>query len=340
MRILIVGSDTGGALEQYCATAFQRMGHETHYYDVHARITARARFLAVPVLSELELAWLRQGFNRGLLPVVKRWKPDLIFVFKGIDLWPDTLSSVRAQANRPILINWNPDSPFDFATANTSRGLVTSIPFYDAYFIWDRDLFTPIREAGGQRVEYLPFGYDPEHHHPVDSPVEKYCQIAFVGNYSPERSEMLLLLATSFDVGIWGGNWRTYLRPNNPLLGCLRSSGTYGEAMSQVYSAAQVGINFLRAQNGQAHNMRTFEVPAIGTALLSTRSRDQIGWMPENEAAVYFSSPEEMVQQASSLLADDAMRKTVAKSGHHVITSGHHTYYDRMMAIMDTVETL
>jgi hypothetical protein len=132
MRILIVGSDAGGALEQYCAAAFQSMGHEIRYYDVHARITKRARFLAAPVLSELELGWLRRGFNRDLVSTIASWKPDLVFVFKGIDLWSDTLASVRALVNRPIIINWNPDSPFDFATANTSWGLVESIPLYDA----------------------------------------------------------------------------------------------------------------------------------------------------------------------------------------------------------------
>ena len=340
MQILIVGSDAGGALEQYCAAALQRLGHTIQYYDVHARITERARFLSVPVLSELELGWLRRGFNRDLPPTITEWKPDLVFVFKGIDLWTDTLAAVRALANRPLLINWNPDSPFDFATANTSRGLVKSIPLYDAYFIWDRDLFTPIQEAGGKRVEYLPFGYDPDHHHPVSPSSEMACQIAFVGNYSPQRTEMLAQLSTAFDVGIWGGNWHISLRPNDPLRNYLRGGWTYGKGMSQVYSAAMIGINFLRAQNGQAHNMRTFEVPAIGAALLSTRSRDQIGWLPENEAAAYFSSPEEMVQQAASLLKDDAARKQLAETGHRLITSGNHTYYDRMRTVMETVEAL
>lgn len=342
MRILIVGYDTPGALERYCAAALSDLGHEVRYHDLYEGLVRHCRFRETPVLSDIEQAILRGQYNRRLVQAVGDWRPDVVFVFKGVELTAPTLSRLRALRNRPLLVNWNPDNPFDFPTANTNRHLIASIPAYDVYFIWDRDLFGPLRDAGARHVEYLPFGYDPEHHHPVElSASEREAlgsQICFVGGYTPERAALLARLA-DFEIGIWGTNWDR-LPPGSPLRECLRGGWTWGLEMSKAFSAADIVMNFIRAQNGQAHNMRTFEAPAAGAFMLSTRTRDQVNWLPEGVGAAYFSDPEEMRARVAYYLDHPDERKRIASEGHRRITGGGHTYLDRMRRWVEVVESL
>ncbi len=342
MRVLIVGLDRPGALEQYCEKGLRQLGHAVEYYDLYENFVRRSRFRQTPVLNEVEQAVRKGPYNRQLVERVKRTRPDLVLVFKGIELLSSTLRHLRALPNRPILANWNPDNPFDLSPSNTSRELIASVPTYDMYFMWDRDLFSPLREIGARRVEYLPFGYDPDEHHPVElSETERealHSQACFVGGYTPERASLLAHL-TGYRLGLWGTDWHR-LPADSPLHGHLRGGWTHGQAMSKVFSAADMVLNFIRPQNGQAHNMRTFEVPATGAMMLSTRTRDQVGWLAEGKAAAYFATPEEMVEGVAYYLGHQDEHADLALTGHRLITEGEHTYYDRMRQLTQVIEAL
>ncbi len=342
MRILIVGYDTPGALERHCALPLREMGHTVRFHDIHTYITGRTHFARVPILSEVERKLYGVFFNRDLPVVTRQWLPDLVLVFKGAEIHPGTLRRLRAISNRPVLVNWNPDSPFDYSTANTNPWLLAGIPLYDAYFIWGRDVIQPLLEAGARRVEYLPFGYDPETHRPVQMATAEHnalhSQACFVGGYTPERA-MLLEALVGVDVRIWGTGWER-LAKDSPLRGCVTGGWTHGLAMSKAFSAADIVMNFIRPQNGQAHNMRTFEVPAVGAFMLATRTQEQLGWLPEDKAAAYFADVGEMRDKVAYYLDRPEERAHIAAEGHRRIITGHHTYADRMRQLISVVEAL
>lgn len=342
MRILIVGYNTPDALECYCAGPLQRMGHVVRFHDVYHHIFRRAKFLYTPVLNKLEYAIRTAPFRRRLLRVASEWQPDLVFVFKGAELRPADLHRLSALPNHPPLVNWNPDNPFDYTTFNTNPHLIASIPLYNVYFIWGREIIAPLRLAGAQRVEYLPFGYSPDRHrHMPLTGAERQSlssQICFVGGYTPERARLLEALA-DFEVRIWGPNWRRFLK-GSPLHGCLVGDWVYGQEMSKVFLAAEIVLNFIRPQNDQAHNMRTFEAPAAGAFMLATRTREQLVWLPEGIGAAYFSDVDEMRSKAEYYLSHPEERTRIAAEGHRLITSGGHTYADRMRQLMNVVKGL
>ncbi|MCC6905422.1 MAG: hypothetical protein IT326_06220, partial [Anaerolineae bacterium] len=223
MKILIPGYDTPGALERYCAAALQSAGHSVSFCDLREELYRYSRLGNLPVLAEAEISLLRRRYNRTLLNRVRVLRPDLLLVFKGSDISAITLQAIRRLPGAPALVNWNPDSPFDYATANTNRETIRAIPLYDIYFIWDHDLFHPLQEAGARQVAYLPFGYDPVYHRPVDlSPAQRdelASDVCFVGGYTPERAALLERLA-HHRVRLWGPNWER-LAPGSPLQGCL-----------------------------------------------------------------------------------------------------------------------
>jgi len=342
MRVLLAGSIAPGALEHYCHRALLELGHSVMVHDRHSELEVRSRFTSTPVLAELEQIPLRQHYNRILLRLVKEWQPDLVFLVKGIELFARTLQNIRNLPQRPLLANWNPDSPFDFATANTNKQLINSIPLYDAYFIWDKDLFAPLKNAGASRVEYLPFAYDPVAHAPVTPSEDEYrelcSEVCFVGGYTPKRAAQLEQI-TQFDLKVWGTNWER-LATNSPLRKHIAGGWKAEGEMSKVFNSAVVTLNFIRQQNGQAHNMRTFEAPATGAFMLSTRTRDQQMWLPDSVGAAYFDSPDEMTEKVRHYVTFPDEAKEIAEEGHRRITSGGHTYKDRMKTLIDVTESL
>ena len=343
MKILVAGFDTPGALERFTLPHLEEMGHEVTVFSIPKEFFDRWHFQHVPVINAVELVPLRMAFNRRLLRYAKAVQPDLILVFKGAEIFASTIKQMKSISSHPIIVNWNPDSPFDTATYNSNPQVIASIPLYDTYFIWDTDLIPRLKEAGSPRVEFLPFGYDPVVHHPVeqDDPFLKNfrCEVCFVGAYTPQRAELLSPL-THFDLGIWGPLWKEKLPENSPLRMALRADYIYGDDLCRAFSAGKIILNFIRPQNGDSHNMRTFEVPAAGGFMLATRTRQQREWLPEGETADYFSSLDEMVSKVEYYLSHEEERQTVAQTGHRRIIEGKHTYRDRMKSMMEVIHTL
>jgi spore maturation protein CgeB len=110
--------------------------------------------------------------------------------------------------------------------------------------------------------------------------------------------------------------------------------------MARAFSAAEIVLNEIRAQNGQAHNMRTFEAPACGAFMLSTRTRDQVGWLPEEIGAGYYQDMDDLAEKAAYYLESPDERKRIAAEGHRLIVEGGHTYRDRMRTLVETLEHL
>jgi spore maturation protein CgeB len=113
----------------------------------------------------------------------------------------------------------------------------------------------------------------------------------------------------------------------------------HGERLSMVYSASTIALNFVRAQNGQAHNMRTFEAPACGIMLLATRTEEQVQLLGDGQGAVFFSSIDELRERATYYLANPNKLAAVAEAGAARLAHGH-TYTDRMASVLAEVERL
>ncbi len=277
----------------------------------------------------------RNWVNASLRQLALQFKPDLIFVTKGAEVKPAVLTGLK---RRLIvrLANWNPDSPLN--SLNVTPDLLAAIPLYDDYYIWGRFLIPELKRLGAQRAGYLPFAYDEELHRPraliAAEKREMGSDLVFAGTWEKAREEALSDL-TDFDLGIWGNHW-TRLSENHQLRRKWRGSA-HGEKLSRVYSASRIALNFIREQNGSAHNMRTFEAPACGIMMLAARTEEQVELLGEDEGAAFFESPAELRDKAAYYLAHSGQREAVAREGQRRLARGH-TYADRMATVLAAMD--
>jgi len=333
MKILIVSEDWYGSLGYFCTKALEQLGHDVQIFRYRTEFWKRMRVGKIPVLRTIEQRMLLEALGRKLVETAVQFQPDLVFVLKGELLLPRALEKIKDRCGA-VLINWNPDSPFN--PINSTRALIASIPFYDIHFTWGKLLISQLINAGAKKAEYLPFAYDPDLHRKMNITEQERNQlgsdVCFVGTWDQSREELLGHLA-GCDLSIWGNSWEN-LRLDSPLRKYWRGKAVYGEDMCKIYSASKINLNLLRSQNENAHNMRTFEGPATGAFFLATRSFEQLAFFIENHECAYFNSPDELKQQIDFYLENDSLRNGVAQQGYQRILQGQHTYEDRMKHLL------
>lgn len=169
-------------------------------------------------------------------------------------------------------------------------------------------------EDGIDTAEWLPLACYPAIHHPVET--EKKYDLGFVGHLvrsewlPPERMDLADQLRGAFPQSFFGE--------------------AYFEEMCEVYSASRIGWNRSIRDD---QNMRTFEVMASGTMLLTNNvpGQDTL-FTPGIHYAVYDDA--EVVETAHYWLVHEQEREQIARAGlDHV--RRYHTYQHRVARILE-----
>ncbi len=309
-KVLISGAFWNGSLEESYAQAFESIGWTVACFDWEKHRSEHP--LAFMSLTNKLLRFqIADRVGKRLTAMIQDTQPDLVLVIKGQRISPETLTVAKQILSDRLLVNFNPDSPWE--SANSSRRLLESIPVYDAHFSWNKQLIPTFENAGAKKVYYLPFAYDPLLHHPLRTDVSNVQYDAiFVGTYTPERDRLLGKLEHC-DIRIVGNGWhQAKFVPKDRIL----SDALYGEDAVRVLGLGVCSINILRAQNATSHNMRTFEIPATGHTMLTTRSAEQSEWFIEGEQMECFSTQQELLTKIQTLASRRKYAAAIAKNGY------------------------
>jgi spore maturation protein CgeB len=324
--ILVAGRDVDHALGRFCARGFESLGHDVTYFDT--------RTGTIPVLH---ITYGTSEMNDGFVRSVSEHDPDIVLIIKGDSLPIETIKRAKAHTDA-VFCNWNPDNPFMARSAE--RRLDTyleALPAYDVAFIWTEELFKDLREAGAQTVASLPFGYDSKLHRPAEPNQKHHADVVFVGHWSEKRQRLLAAVAElDVDLAIYGNYWKRKCFDHS-VRRCLRGGGVFGEAYAKTLAGGTVAINVVADHNLEAWNMKTFEIPAIGTAMITSETQSQRDLFA-GEGAAYFETADDLKHIVSELLNDDQRRANIAESGNNIVEP--HNYRKRMSHVIDTVKTV
>ena len=302
MKILLPGWAAPQSFETACAREFRKQGCEVLMLENKPSrwwlggrswwSLTRAERLA----QDLAASW-------ELYHTAKKWKPDWIFMTKGENLRAEVFTLLRKQIGCRLAI-WNVDNPFH-ANVSSYQSL-RHIQKADVYFIWARYLMDALHSAGAQRVEFLPFAFDPESHpDEAIAPEESRrwsSDLCFVGTWDAEREVALKPLANQgFDLAIYGQGWLKNSPLESPLRRYIRSDSLWQQDVVKAFKGAKLVLNLLRRHNWQGHNFRTMEAAGIGGgALLTPQTKDQ--------AEVLFRDGDEIFCYAGKVLDPSLIR--------------------------------
>lgn len=279
-------------------------------------------------------------FNAALLRDAHRYKPDLLLVFKGPFVLPDTLRTFRKMGI--VRYCFYPDNSF----WGHGPYLPNALPSYDWIFttksfgLRDLESLLDIHAAS-----YLPHAYDPDVHRPRNPEPRDHdqydCDVSFIGGWSRTKAqtlEAMIARRPGTKLRIWGDRWQ-----NLATTSCLRPFTMFRAIMGTAYamanSCSKICLGLLhertgRASSGDQITSRTFHIPACGGLLLHERNRDLLNIFTEDENCVCFGDVDELVCKIDALLRDDPRRKAIARRGRELVESAH-SWDHRARTILD-----
>jgi spore maturation protein CgeB len=338
MKILIYGNIWNGSIEQSYARAFKTIGWEVECFDpckdqalVHSSSNLS---LWQRIKRKADRGFLKtmrvNSSNAEFVQLAESIKPQLILVVKGTELKAEYLSQLKKSTSCSVFV-YHPDHPFISSAQEWNQNVLECFPIVDCHLVFGKFLIPIFKDHGARRVEYIPFGYDPELISGQVSPRNEYdCEIAFAGTWDKEREHWLSLLVDHFDVRLWGNCWESC--QNEKLLDRWNRKALYGAEFAQLCRQAKLSFNFVRTENNRSsHNMRTFEIPACGGLALVNQTEEQLAFFKENEEMIFFQSESDLITKVRSVL-QNAERIPQLKANALKASKGH-AYQSRAKAI-------
>jgi len=212
--------------------------------------------------------------------------------------------------------------------------MIDAYDIYDYTFTWSHRIATELQKEGINNVYYLPFAYDSTIY-PVNSNVEKgnwKYDVSFVGTYDKEREDYLVELS-DLQLAIWGPYWQ---RAKTPKLKSM-VYGTFANinTMMQLYTSSKICLNIMRPQNSSSHNMKTFEIPALGGFLLTQDTLEHRQIFPNNSIGL-FQNKNDFRNKVLDYLSDDDNRIVMMKNAMKLVLEKN-TYINRAKYVLSVI---
>lgn len=342
-KILLAAPVGPFAIGESFLRAFSALGKEValvNYLDYFPIEAGRAERL----IRRLGRGKIIADYNRALRDNAVGLQPQLLIIAKGNLFTPETLTEIRERLPETILVNINYDDFFSRAPSNRFPDIKRQAPLYDWIFPSKSANVEELLKLQAPRVRYLPLGYDETAHYPVRPnrrQVEEYSsEVIFAGTGTGERADWLSAL-TDYRLAVWGGHWGGEFLPSE-LRRVVRRTGrnriVRGTELSIILNSSKIGLNFLREDNRDTHNHRSFELPACGVFTLSQRSEELESFFAEDLEMVYFSSREELGEKVAYYLEHDREREEIARAGLRRVRAGGYTIRDRVASMLSIME--
>ncbi len=339
MKLLIVGSDQVWSIERPYIRYLREFGWEVHLFPAHDIFSQYySGGMLNKILYKAGLSPIYSRINKLFRKEVEWISPEVIWIFKGMEIFPETLQ--WAKEKKIKLVNYNPDNPFLFSGKGSGNSNITrAIPYYDLHFTYNLDVKHRLEFDLKSTAIFLPFGFtvSDETFHNAEL-VPEISGVCFLGNPDVMRAGFIMALAAKgIAVVVYGNGWQNFV--DHPIIKVYPA--VLGEELWYILRRYRVQLNLMRPHNENSHNMRTFEVPGIGGIMLAPDTTEHRLFFTEGEEIFLFKDVDECILQIRKLLSlvpagADKIRNAARSRS---LTSGY-TYRDRAKFVMGTIEQL
>ncbi|MEV0247870.1 glycosyltransferase [Nocardia sp. NPDC050712] len=330
MKILYLGDDWVGSNARSLADGFRQAGHEVVALD-STPVTLPARGSAPWVYSKLahrRAPWRVEALHAEIDRAAAEFRPDLLFVFKGVHLDQRRLLDVPARWH----VHYSPD---DVANPeNISPAYLAHETGWDLVVTTKRHNVPELRARGAQQVLFVRSAYDPAWHQRTARRGTREYLAGFIGVCRPDRRDQLVDLARHYGdrMIVRGPGWRRI--PELRTTGATIAGPVYGQQYSTVVASITANLVLLNSGNRDTHTCRTFEVPAAGGLFVGERTDEHAELLRDTVECFLFDEPAELHGILDWCATHPDKAAAVAEAGYQRITGDGHRYVDRAREIL------
>jgi spore maturation protein CgeB len=300
----MVGSDHVWSLERVYLKHLLLQGVTAELYPAQNIFYAYNSGLANKLKLRAGISGIYRHINSQLRQRVGVFKPDVVWVFKGMEVMPETLEWMKEKGI--YIVNYNPDNPFIFSGRGSGNKYVTdSIALFDLHFTYNLEVKKRLEEQYGLRTAFLPFGFELEDAvFGIASREPEMLRACFLGNPDAHRASAIIkLLDAGIPIDLYGNNWSRFV-PRHP--NGRQFPAVYAEEFWKTLRKYRVQLNLMRVHNEDSHNMRSFEVPGSGGIMLAPATTEHRLFFRNGEEAFLFGREEECIRMAKEILSLDS----------------------------------
>jgi len=323
--------------------AFEQLGMETKlfttpdyehwfYKKVIKRVNKLARNLRL-IKKDHDL-FLNHPLNRlnylssHFQKVYDGFQPDLVFFIHG----QPYANHILANISVPKIAWWI--EPND--DINELR--IKAEPF-DIYNSFSQRTIDLLNEEGFS-TGYLCHAVNPRSFYPSSNENHKY-DVAFVGNWSPWREEVLkTVLGVTKNVALYGPHWKKKSAiPSVDFDRIYKGKQVLGAELNQLFNSAKIVLNASRIYGSSGLNMRFFEAPASGACFLTDLAPELERHFEPGQHLSVFTDQEDLALKVNQLLENNELRDEIRKNGYSLVLQNY-TYQQLAKQLLDQYESV
>jgi len=275
------------------------------------------------------------GANKKIKKCLENEKFDVVWVEKGVTIWPTTLKFIKKIAPSAKLVSCSEDDMFmkHNRTLFYDRGL----PYYDVVFTTKVYNLEELKLLGAKRTELFLDAYDEKLHRPMELSEEDKkrfsCDVGAIGAFEEDRAlKMLDLAERGIKITVWGNGWGDWVGKHPNLI--VKNEHLYKEDYTKAINATKINLCFLRKINRDEVTSRSVEIPACGGFMIAERTKRHLEFFKEGEEAVFFESQEELYDLIKKYLADNEGRKKIAEAGRKRVKQSGYNHRTQLLKIL------
>jgi spore maturation protein CgeB len=178
--------------------------------------------------------------------------------------------------------------------------VTNSISLYDLHFTYNLSVKEKLENQYHLNVIYLPFGFDLDNSRfDVYAGENEILKLCFAGNPDNERAAFLEAMAgAGIKIDVFGNEWERFVKNKSITV----HSPVYSEQFWKILRRYRVQLNLMRPHNEDSHNMRSFEVPAVGGIMLAPDTREHRSFFNNNQEVFLFADLRDAVNKAKAII--------------------------------------
>lgn len=346
MKILVVGDGHSSIHERAVVKSFKKLDHKTKYFYWYKYFYTsnlingywkriKNKFIVGPIIKKINLDFYKFSIN---------FKPDLIFIYRGTHIFPQTIDLIKLKIPNCKVFGYNNDNPFSVDHPFWLwRYFIKCLPIYDLVFAYRNKNLKDFKKKKARRVALLRSWFDREKHFAVNlsnkDKIKYSSDVVFVGHFENDgRLEYLEeVVKAGYSLKIFGPpyEWNKIIIKSKYLKHLYPVNLVWNINYNKAISGAKIALCFFSKLNEDTYTRRCFEIPAIGTMLFSEYSKDMCSLFKKGKELDLFKSKEEFIAKIKYYLQNSSKRKNIANMGRKKVFSAHHDVVSRAKTIIN-----
>jgi len=284
--------------------------------------------------------------RKRLLKIVNEENPNIIFCYNVTLFSEKYIKQIKNKYPNVILCQYANDNPFsNNAKFFYWKNFQNSIKYFDLHYVFRNSDIEKFRNRGANKIKLLRAYFIPEREFPIDYsliPDKFKCDVVFAGHYENDGRVKYLeeICRAGYKLNIFGGGWDLalkFLEKESPLRKMYPINPVIGIEYQYAICGAKVALCFLSTLNNDTYTTRSFQIPAMKTAMLSQFTEDLANMYKSDDEIMFFNNSDELKNKLNLLISDQSVRLKIANNGYNSVYKNGHDIKNRMSELVNDI---